>query len=208
MTLSTLQKHAANTILALGMSAFFFSTSARAEDPIPAAPAPETVTKNANPLTKPEVAKPAPLEFDLKAADTNGDGIVSEAEFAEYQKKLFAQADTNHDGKIDAAELAAIKMPTKGTAAAASTPNAPKPEQRAKIDSDPRGHLHNGSLMARLDKNKDGKIEKSELPPRLQESFAEMDKNKDGFLDEQELKAAMAAHRARPGAPKAKPKNT
>ncbi len=41
--------------------------------------------------------------------DTNGDGMVSEAEFLEHAKKKFAEKDTNGDGSISKEEAKAAK---------------------------------------------------------------------------------------------------
>ena len=46
-------------------------------------------------------------------------------------------------------------------------------------------------VMQTFDKNGDGKLEKDELPARMQEHFDELDTNHDGALDETELKAIM-----------------
>ena len=43
------------------------------------------------------------------------------------------------------------------------------------------------SFLMQLDSNKDGKLQKSESPPRLAESFELLDRNKDGGLDRNEL---------------------
>lgn len=40
-----------------------------------------------------------------KAADLNGDGKVSRAEFDQAGERMFAAADTNHDGAVDQAEM-------------------------------------------------------------------------------------------------------
>lgn len=40
-----------------------------------------------------------------QAADLDGDGRVSRAEFQQAGERLFATADTNHDGFIDQAEM-------------------------------------------------------------------------------------------------------
>ena len=41
--------------------------------------------------------------------DTNGDGVISEAEFLEHAKKKFADKDTNGDGSISKDEAKAAK---------------------------------------------------------------------------------------------------
>jgi Ca2+-binding EF-hand superfamily protein len=46
-------------------------------------------------------------------------------------------------------------------------------------------------FIERFDTNKDGKLQKDELPPALQQRFDELDTNHDGVLDESELKAVL-----------------
>jgi len=49
------------------------------------------------------------------------------------------------------------------------------------------------------DTNKDGKLSKDELPPQMQDAFAEIDTNKDGFITQDELQThADRMARARP----------
>ena len=48
--------------------------------------------------------------------------------------------------------------------------------------------LSDDQIFKSLDRNGDGKIQKSELPPRIQERFDELDTNHDGVLEESELK--------------------
>lgn len=77
---------------------------------------------------------------DLKAADTNGDGILSREEI----------------------EAHTLKMLVKRTA---------------------------DRMERRLDVNHDGKISLAAIEKKRTEQFAELDKNKDGKLDRSEMKA-------------------
>ena len=76
---------------------------------------------------------------------------------------------------------------------------AAKNSQTAQLETATREYLvagvtnrfrRNGvsNLLMQLDSNKDGKLQKSEAPPRLAKSFQLLDRNKDGGLDESELK--------------------
>lgn len=56
-----------------------------------------------------------------------------------------------------------------------------------------------GQMMERLDANKDGKIQKDELPERLQPAFDRLDANGDGALDEEELQALRGSRRGGSG---------
>lgn len=61
----------------------------------------------------------------------------------------------------------------------------PKPGQGSERRLDP------DKLFDRLDKNKDGFIDKDEAPPRLKERFDQVDTNKDGKISKEEFKQAM-----------------
>lgn len=50
-------------------------------------------------------------------------------------------------------------------------------------------------ILGRMDKNKDGKIAKSEAEGKMVERFASMDKDKDGFVTKAEIEAAFARRR-------------
>lgn len=52
-------------------------------------------------------------------------------------------------------------------------------------------------IMRRLDKNDDGRLDKSEMPGERLGKFADADSSGDGFVDQRELIAAMMAMRGR-----------
>lgn len=57
--------------------------------------------------------------------------------------------------------------------------------------------------MLELDRNGDGKVNKSELPSRMQNMFDDADTNEDGGLDEAELSELAKQQRdARPAPPR------
>ena len=62
-----------------------------------------------------------------------------------------------------------------------------------------QGRQHHGGrgfhMMQRLDANQDGRIEVSELPPRMREHLAAADTNGDGVLAPEELRAHFEARR-------------
>jgi len=63
----------------------------------------------------------------------------------------------------------------------------PKPAEKskAKAGADPESMVD--LILQRMDKNKDGKISKSEAEGRIADNFDRIDTNKDGFLDRKEL---------------------
>ena len=59
-------------------------------------------------------------------------------------------------------------------------------------DDDDRAKREPGTLpprMARMDANGDGKLQKDELPERMQQMFDRLDTNGDGALDGEEIQA-------------------
>lgn len=106
----------------------------------------------------------------LKAADTNGDGMISRQEAAALPMiaRNFDAIDANRDNQVTVEELRAFHK-------------AQRAEHWKHLDSDG-----------------DGKVSKAEAQanaPRLFAHFAEIDANGDGFITVEELKAAHAQHR-------------
>ena len=107
----------------------------------------------------------------LKAADTNGDGMISRQEAAALPRiaKNFEAIDANRDGQVTGEELHAFHK-----------------QQRAEH-------------WKRLDSDGDGRVSKAEAQanaPRLLERFSRLDANGDGFLTPEELQSARKHHHA------------
>ena len=111
----------------------------------------------------------------LKAADTNGDGMISRDEAKALPRilKNFDAIDANHDGQVTMEELHAFHQANKGA------------------------HHGGAGLFAKLDTNTDGKISRDEAAaaPRFAQHFDALDANHDGFVTPDEMKAAHEKHR-------------
>ena len=104
----------------------------------------------------------------LRAADTNGDGLISREEAQASLPGLagrFDAIDLNKDGQLSADELQAAR----GTFRTAR-----------------------GEGWKKWDANGDGKLSREEVAsaPRLSQQFDAIDTNHDGFLTVEELRAA------------------
>ena len=108
----------------------------------------------------------------LRAADTNGDGMISKQEAAALPRiaKDFDAIDANHDGQLTAEEIHAFR----------------------------KAHHGAGHDRKKLDTDGDGRISRAEAAaaPRLAEHFDAIDTNGDGFISQDEMKAAHAKRQA------------
>ena len=109
----------------------------------------------------------------LRAADTNGDGLISRQEAAALPMlaKNFDAIDTNHDGQLSKDELKAYFQAQR--------------QQRA------------ANWFKKVDTDGDGRISKAEAQanaPRLAKHFDQIDTNGDGYITPEELAAARQQH--------------
>jgi len=100
----------------------------------------------------------------VRAADTNGDGLISRAEAAALPKlaEKFDAIDTNRDGQLSRDEMRAFRQASV--------------------------------LRRMGDADGDGRISKAEALAKASERFDRVDSNHDGFISADELKAAHQAH--------------
>ena len=97
----------------------------------------------------------------MMRADTDGDGMISRAEFMAQADARFARMDKNGDGVITADEMGGMA-----------------------------GRGPGGGLMA-ADTNHDGKISRAEFTAQAAAHFAKLDANGDGQISPDEMKAVM-----------------
>lgn len=113
--------------------------------------------------------------------DKNKDGYLTsdeaEGDRKPFFERLLRNADVNKDGKLDKLEFAAG---LKDVQRPAATPEGrPRGEQPSAANAT--------EFFKRLDRNADGKLQKSELPERMQEAFDRIDANGDGAIDAAEF---------------------
>ena len=103
----------------------------------------------------------------IKAADTNGDGMLSRAEAAVLPRiaEHFDEIDANKDGQITFEELRAFHEKQR---------MAQREAHWKHIDTDGDGRISRAEAQANA--------------PRLFEHFDELDVNKDGYLTKDEIK--------------------
>lgn len=103
----------------------------------------------------------------FKAADTNGDGAISRAEFDASHAKRFKEMDANNDGKITRDEM-----------------NAARKKMMEKFKN---------SRFDEADANHDGALtrEEAEKMPMLSRNFDKVDADRDGKVTRAEMDTEM-----------------
>lgn len=133
----------------------------------------------ANPLAAQTTPAPASAPQGGPDHATTRDEALARAD------RRFDEMDTNKDGKLDATELAARRHPiTPG-----AMPPPPPPEGAAPPPPPPPG----GRMLARLDTNGDGIIDRTEFRAEAARRFDRADTNKDAKIDPAERQAARDA---------------
>ncbi|MBS0478913.1 MAG: EF-hand domain-containing protein [Proteobacteria bacterium] len=134
----------------------------------------------------PLAAQTAPPSAPLDSADRT----ITRDEALAVADARFDRMDANKDGKLDATEMAARRQPMAPGATATPADGAtPAPASAP-----------GNRLMARLDTNGDGVVDRAEYRAQAARRFDRMDANKDGKLDPAERQAARDAMGMRRGA--------
>ena len=131
----------------------------------------------------PLVAQTAPAPQDGPDRTITRDEALAQAD------ARFDRMDTNKDGKLDSTEMVARRQPP--TAAG----SMPPPADGVAPPTPPPG----GRMMARLDTNGDGAIDRVEFRAQAERRFDRIDANKDGKIDPAERQAARDAMGLRGG---------
>jgi len=134
-------------------------------------------------------AAAADLVKRLLKMDKNADGKLSKEEVGERYQRLIARADKDNDGVASKEEIEAIAKSEAGA---------------GNVRGGFGGGLFGGggggnSFFADNDVNKDGKLTRDELPERMRDNFERVDTNKDGALDKSEVETWLQSFRNRSG---------
>jgi Ca2+-binding EF-hand superfamily protein len=120
----------------------------------------------------------------FQRADENNDGALTSAEVGEDRWSRIQVADTNADSKITLAEMEQAHADGK---------LRPMHDKGGKHGKGPRGDFDPAKMVEKLDKDKSGALEASELPERMDKLMERADANKDGKLTAEEMKQHAAS---------------
>lgn len=137
----------------------------------------------ASPLSAQTAPAPAPAPMAAPDRTITRDEAMAAAD------ARFDRMDVNKDGKLDATEMTPRRQPAMAAGA------MPPPADGAAPPPPPPG----GRMLARLDTNGDGVVDRAEFRAQAARRFDRMDANKDGKIDPAERQAARDAMGMRGG---------
>jgi hypothetical protein len=123
------------------------------------------------------------------APQDSPDRVVTRDDAMAQADRRFDRMDANKDGKLDPTELIARRQP-------AMAPGAMPPPPPADGAGPPPPRA---GMMARLDVNSDGAVDRAEFRTQAARRFDRVDANKDGKIDAAERQAARDAMGMRGG---------
>lgn len=127
------------------------------------------------------VKKQKYIQRMIKRADLNGDKRLSHAEMTRALARSFAILDTNRDGVLSQAELVNRKTVFKAHVQQVKASG----NRVTGVMRMPKGVL---KRFAKIDRDGDGAISKSELARVADKMFARRDHNKDGHISAADFK--------------------
>ncbi len=141
----------------------------------------------------------------MATADTNRDGVLSQAELTAHMEAQraarFARMDTNGDGAFTADEVGArwehLQAADGNHDGRVSRDELQQARASGALRMGGRGRGRGGAgFLQHFDRNGNGALEVSELPPRMAERLGAADTNRDGTLSPAELQAHREQRRA------------
>lgn len=153
---------------------------------------------------------PPRAQARLGTADTNHDGVISQSEFTVHVEAervaRFARMDHNADGAVTADEVGPRWEHLQAADADHDGRVSRVELQQARVSGALRGGRGRGpgrggprggaAFVQRFDRNGDGVVQVSELPPRMAERLGAADTNRDGTLSADELRVHWEQRRA------------
>jgi len=137
-------------------------------------------------------AGPLAAQTAPTAPQDNADRTITRDEALAQADARFDRMDANKDGKLDATEMMPRRQPSMA-------PGATPPPPPADGAAPPPPPSPGGRMMARLDTNGDGMIDRDEFRAQAARRFDRVDANKDGKIDPAERQAARDAMGMRGG---------
>ncbi len=163
------------------------------------------LTKNelATAVTDPKATDPATTAgapgrrggFDIARLDRNKDGNISKDEVPAPLKDRFQRLfDQSGKDTVSISELQRFARQSAGQRPAGNGKSAPKMDSNQKRPDMMKGRPTSdnaGTLFDRMDRNRDGKLSRGELPERMKQNAERMDRDGDKAISKEEFLKAV-----------------